>query len=372
MNGDARLNDRLRLAADSFELDAHTARARVAVGVQTRQRNRRIAVFVVAALIVGLLAYAGINAPFDSTTPEVEPSPSVGVAPETLPRGEQDAAVLTLAGSPIGRIPGLPTDASELDLAPDHRTLAFVTADGGTQARIATIQVDGTQLRILTPKNAIAEQPAWSPDGNRIAFKWSPDGGHTDIYVMGADGSNFTRLTDDPFEDSAPRWSPNGSTIVYVNAGTRRWKDQQFLQSPDIYTVPAAGGHPTRLTTERGPDLYPDYAPDGTQIVYRHGDELRVMNSDGSGSHVLLPSGSYFAPRWSPDGTQIAYGTYDGSYRPNVGFEGTKSKRPLLILHVLNVETGARYAVGGTGFVYDLNAPIWWSNDEILIRRVGH
>jgi len=370
MTGDPRLRDRLQVAAESYELDTEAARSSVAVGVQTRQRNRRIAAFVVVAVIVGLLVDAVTEAPFDHGMP-ANPSPSVVVPPRTLSRGHQDAAILGLDGSPIGRIPGLPADASELDLSPDHRMLAFVTADGGVQARIATIQVDGTHLRMLTPQNAIAEQPAWSPDGSRIAFKWSPDGGHTDIYVMDADGSNFTRLTRDPFEDSAPRWSPDGSTVIYVNAGTRRWKDQQFLQSPDIYTVPAAGGHPTRLTSEPGPDLYPDYSPDGTQIVYRHGDELRVMNADGSGSHVLLPSGSYFAPRWSPDGERITYGTYSGSYRPNVGFEGTKLKRPLLILHVLDVATGASSPVGRTGFVYDLNAPIWWSNDAILIRRVG-
>src|SRR5262249_34106920 len=157
------------------------------------------------------------------TVPAVSPSPSVGVAPRTLPRGEQDAAILTLDGSPIGRITGLPADASELDLSPDHRTLAFVTADGGVQARIATIRVDGTHLRRPTPEDAIADQRAGSPCGTRLAFRGSRDGGHTDIYVMDADGTNSPRLAGDPFEDSAPRWSPDGSTIIYVNAGTRGW-----------------------------------------------------------------------------------------------------------------------------------------------------
>ena len=351
------------------------------IGQERRQRRtarkRKLGAMALAAAIVAIGVFAAtVTWDLTDRTPtgvrNVSIPPPVGVAPKNLPRSEQDAAILTVDGSPIGEIPGLPADAAELDLSPDHRTLAFVTADGGKQARIATIGVDGAHLRMLTPEHAIAEQPAWSPDGRRIAFKWSPDGGHTDIYVMDADGSNFSRLAGGPFEDSAPRWSPDGSTIVYVNAGSRKWEDQQFLQTPDIYTVSAAGGHPTRLTSERGPDLYPDYSPDGSKIVYRHRDELRVMNADGSGSSVLLPSGSYFAPRWSPDGKLIAYGTYDGSYRPKVGFEGTKQKRPLLILHVLNVETGASYPVGGTGFAYDLNAPIWWSNDAILIHRVGH
>jgi hypothetical protein len=88
MTTDPRLRDRLHLATESFELDSDAARAGVAEGVRTRHRNRRVAVFVVVAVIVGLLAYAGIGVPLDRTVPGGSPSPQV----VTPPPSPNDAA----------------------------------------------------------------------------------------------------------------------------------------------------------------------------------------------------------------------------------------------------------------------------------------
>ena len=333
-------------------------------------RNRKGgALLLVAAVIVALGAFVAV-----SVQDRKEETPAgrgtVKVPPTALPRGAQDATIVMLDGTPVARIPGLPTGAVEFDLSPDGTTLAFVIAHG-PYARIATMGVDGTGLRMLTRTDAIAEDPAWSPDGSKIAFTRTVEGSPPQIYVMDADGGNATLAAGSPTSESKARWSPDGNTIVYVNLGTTKEADQQYVKTADIWAVPAAGGAPVQLTHEAGADLYPDISPDGTQIVYRHDRRLMIMNVDGSDQRALLLHGAYFTPRWSPDGSRIAYGIWSGKYM-SVKLGGTASKQALLLLHVLDPRTGTTDPVGDTGYIYDWNSPLWWSDDAILIHRIGH
>ena len=69
----------------------------------------------------------------------------------------------------------------------------------------------------------------------------------------------------------------------------------------------------------------------------------------------------------------LAYTTYDASYRPNVRLgEESASSLPLVIVNVIDLRTGKHHAVDDVGMATDFNTPVWWSNEEILIRRVGH
>ena len=69
-----------------------------------------------------------------------------------------------------------------------------------------------------------------------------------------------------PHIEDSPRWSPDGETIAFYNLG-EEVTDPQFSATADVWTVPVAGGEPTRLTTSPGPSYSPDYSPDGSQIV---------------------------------------------------------------------------------------------------------
>jgi Tol biopolymer transport system component len=48
----------------------------------------------------------------------------------------------------------------------------------------------------------------------------------------------------------------------------------------EIYTIPAKGGEPTRLTREREPSIEPAWSPDRTLIAYFNGGELWVKAWD--------------------------------------------------------------------------------------------
>lgn len=93
--------------------------------------------------------------------------------------------------------------------------------------------------------------------------------------------------------------SPDGRTIAFDMLG-------------DIYTMPIAGGTPTRITSGLAYDQQPRFSPDGRQIAFTSdrggGDNIWVMGTDGSGTRAITSETFTLLnnPTWSPDGRFIA------------------------------------------------------------------
>jgi len=159
-------------------------------------------------------------------------------------------------------------------ISPDETSIAFCAVDigGPTVARLYTIGVDGSAPTL------VADRPLcfadWSAEGTLVAA--AGKGWHR-LVTLDPDGSNQTtilRLPNAAFDGSSPSWSPDGSTIAFTSSPPDR-------KHQELFTVPATGGTPTRLTTSRRVDeLYPVFSPDGRSVVFTRTRDYNTEQAD--------------------------------------------------------------------------------------------
>ncbi len=243
-------------------------------------------------------------------------------------------------------------DNGEAYFSPDGRRLIFQSNRGGYGCdKIWTMNVDGSDKKMVSPNRGAHTCSFFFPDNERIVFASTshlpgdcppkPDlpkvSGHVwplypyDIFVAATDGSNMRAITDNPEYDAEPIVSSDGKKIVF---GSKRFGDF------DVYIMDADGGNAQRLTDRVGYDGGPWISPDGKRIVWRAWypeteDEktlwrdcmeknyivpvpldLWVMDSDGSNKRRILRNGATnFAPSWHPDGKRIVFSSNMDDWR---------------------------------------------------------
>ncbi len=162
----------------------------------------------------------------------------------------------------------------------------LMVAYSGPLGSVGTAASDGTNPRTLVgPQGDHGDGHvgvSWNANGTRIAYSWKGD-----LYVMDADGSHRHQLTHAApgTGDYRPQFSSDGSTLVYWS-GSNAGNDGG---EPDgeIYTIPATGGTPTRLTTRPGERLRAD------MVARRRSDRLlpRRRALDHERERQARPSG---------------------------------------------------------------------------------
>lgn len=153
---------------------------------------------------------------------------------------------------------------------PGQERIVFSLSDPGGQ-QIATVDLRGENLMLLTKSTGTNGWPAVSPDGRRIAFSSSRDGS-LQIYVMSADGEDVRRITNEPQRCLRPAWSPDGGCLAFTSA-----RDGNL----DVYVVDADGANLRRITNHPDRDDFPVWHPDGRRL-------LMVCERDGNSDLYLV------------------------------------------------------------------------------------
>ena len=170
------------------------------------------------------------------------------------------------------------------------------------------------------------------------------------IYTLPATGGTPRRVT-----AKGPSYlhgfSPDGRWLVYT--GVRG-------EELDVYKIPVTGGDEIRLTSAPGLDDGPEFTPDGATVYFNSSRSGRMqiwrMRPDGSAQKQVTNDGfNNWFPHISPDGKWIAY----IAFLPDVAADDHPFYRHVL-LRVMPVGGGpARviaYVYGGQGTI---NVPSW-------------
>lgn len=179
---------------------------------------------------------------------------------------------------------------------------------------------------------------AVSADGRRVAVI-SNRGGVDNVWLVDEKGI-LKPVTTDEIGVQGIDWSRDGKTLLFgLQSGDR-----------DIWTVPAAGGAPIRVTWHERSDSLPQWSPDGRRVVFvssRSGKgEIWVTSLDTGGARRLTDTSDIiWWPDWSPDGAWLSYMAYRASTGPRL----------------------EKVPVDGGDPVRITNIPIWkhvWANDD--------
>ncbi|WP_027137370.1 S41 family peptidase [Gaetbulibacter saemankumensis] len=149
-------------------------------------------------------------------------------------------------------------------------------------------------------QGALVNAPSMSPDGQKIAFNYQGD-----IWTANVDGSDIKRITIHEAYDTKPLWGADGKQIAFQS---------NRFGGYDIFTVPAEGGIPKRITYHSTSDYLTDYTASGDIIFSTRRNFVQVENE--METHIVSAHGGTpkryldalgFDARLSPNGKFVVF-----------------------------------------------------------------
>lgn len=163
--------------------------------------------------------------------------------------------------------------------------------------------------------------------GDQLVFSYGGD-----LYSVSDDGGTARKITTHKGYESFPKLSPDGKTIAFTG---------QYDGNTEVFTIPAKGGEPTRLTytatlsrdkvsDRMGPNnIVMAWTPDGKEIVFRSRKEsfnsfvgklYSIPVEGGLSEQLPLPRGGFCS--YAPDGERFAYNRVFREFRTWKYYEG--------------------------------------------------
>jgi TolB protein len=202
-------------------------------------------------------------------------------------------------------------------ISPDGQMLAMSDCSADDKrARVYVLPVAGGTPRLVTP-NAPSYWHGWSPDGKTLAYT-GLRGDNYDVYTVPAAGGEETRLTTTAGLDDGAEYSPDGATIYFNSERSGHMQ---------IWRMHADGSEQEQVISDETGDWFPHISPDGQWMVFlaygkgvtghpRGVDvELRLMSMKDKTVRVIAKLfgglGTIDVPSWSPDSKKLAFVSYE-------------------------------------------------------------
>jgi hypothetical protein len=297
-------------------------------------------------------------------------------APDFRPYRDYLGSRLEILNVHTGKLDLLHTSAEPFEAPnwlPNGKTLIFnISGSGPNKGLLRTYNLETDTVSPLETGLAIHNNNdhVLSFDGKQLGISnhSSDDAGHSVIYTLPATGGIPKRITANS-PSYLHGWSPDGQWLVYT--GGRKEK-AGGPDKYDIYKIPAAGGAETRLTSSPGLSDGPEFSPDGKYIYFNSTRtglmQLWRMKPDGSDQEQVTNDGfnNWFA-HISPDGKWIAFVSFGPDVKPD---DHPYYKQVYLRLMPITGGTPRviAYVYGGQGTI---NVPSW-SPDSTRIAFVSN
>ncbi|MBE3637993.1 TolB family protein [Mangrovicoccus algicola] len=159
--------------------------------------------------------------------------------------------------------------------------------------------------RVLLATDRLIEAPNWAPGGGYLLV--NAEGG---LFRVSLDAPDLVPV------DLGPHDRLNNDHGISPDGGTHVFCDHSQAGMSVIYTIPAAGGAPRRVTP-LGPSWWHGWSPDGARLAYAAIRDERFAIAtcalDGSDERILVTGpGHYDGPDYTPDGHWIWFNATRG------------------------------------------------------------
>ena len=209
--------------------------------------------------------------------------------------------------------------ALQTEVAANSSSAAVASPQRWTNGKLWAVAGGGLALIVLAGLAYVASRPLPVPsvsgyvaithDGNRKSIVGT-DGARLYVGEFSSEGNLFGQVSANGGEVAKVPLptatmaqlavSPDGSTLLAAD-----WVGQTAFHGP-LWAVPVLGGSPRKLGNAAA--QVGEFSPDGQTIAYGDGNDLDLINSDGTGQRKLisLPA-TVFDPAFSPDGSVIRF-----------------------------------------------------------------
>ncbi len=183
--------------------------------------------------------------------------------------------------------------------------VVFVDESGPKEQRIKRLAImdqDGANVRILTRGSDLVLTPRFSPSTQEITYMSFVNNAPR-VYLLNIETGQREVVGDFKNMSFAPRFTPDGQRVIM---------SLQEGSNSNLFVLDLRSKQRVQLTSGPSIDTAPSYSPDGTRICFESdrggSQQIYVMSSNGQGpKRISFGEGNYSTPVWSPRGDIIAF-----------------------------------------------------------------